>query len=295
MLQDRPYMRDGYEKRRTSILTWLLSSIAAAFVVQVVFARSFPIGLEWLFGLSPAGLKAGHVWTLVTYGFLHSTDNLLQVIAYLLVIYFAGREILPILGGRRFIAFYVASLVAGGAFWLALHWRHPDLLMGASAAVSALIILYACFFPNRETTLLLFFFLPVTLKPRYIAYALIAIDLCGLVFYEMMGAAPPFYAAHSAHLGGMAAGWIYFRYLHDPNWSFAPGRAENELPRWMKQRGAAKAAIAAPTTSANIGDRGNLRAEVDRILDKINSDGFGSLSADEKRVLDEARDLISRR
>jgi len=288
-------MRDGYEKRRTSILTWLLSSIAAAFVVQVVFARSFPIGLEWLFGLSPAGLKAGHVWTLVTYGFLHSTDNLLQVIAYLLVIYFAGREILPILGGRRFIAFYVASLVAGGAFWLALHWRHPDLLMGASAAVSALIILYACFFPNRETTLLLFFFLPVTLKPRYIAYALIAIDLCGLVFYEMMGAAPPFYAAHSAHLGGMAAGWIYFRYLHDPNWSFAPGRAENELPRWMKQRGAAKAAIAAPTTSANIGDRGNLRAEVDRILDKINSDGFGSLSADEKRVLDEARDLISRR
>lgn len=288
-------MRDGYEKRRTSILTWLLSSIAAAFVVQVVFARSFPIGLEWLVGLSPSGLKAGHVWTLVTYGFLHSTDNLLQVIVYLLVIYFAGREILPILGGRRFIAFYAASLVAGGAFWLALHWRHPDLLMGASAAVSALVILYACFFPNRETTLLLFFFLPVTLKPRYIAYALIAIDLCGLVFYEMLGAVPPFYAAHSAHLGGMAAGWIYFRYLHDSNWSFAPARSEIELPRWMKQRGAAKAASAAPATSVNIGDRGNLRAEVDRILDKINSDGFGSLSADEKRVLDEARDLISRR
>src|ERR1035438_1581023 len=100
MLQDRPYMRDGYEKRRTSILTWLLSSIAAAFVVQVVFARSFPIGLEWLVGLSPSGLKAGHVWTLVTYGFLHSTDNLLQVIVYLLVIYFAGREILPIQIGR---------------------------------------------------------------------------------------------------------------------------------------------------------------------------------------------------
>ena len=36
-------------------------------------------------------------------------------------------------------------------------------------------------------------------------------------------------------------------------------------------------------------------SEVDRILDKINSDGFGSLSAEEKKVLDEARDLIGRR
>jgi membrane associated rhomboid family serine protease len=295
MLQDRPYMRDGYEKRRTSMLTWLLSAVAAAFVVQIVFARSFPIGLEWTFGLTPMGLRAGHVWTLLTYGFLHSTDNLLQVIAYLLVIYLAGREVLPIVGGRRFLALYASALVAGGAFWVALHWRQPGLLTGASAPVSALVILYACFYPNRETTLLLFFVLPVTLKPKYIAYALLAIDLCGCVFYEILGAASPFYAAHSAHLGGMAAAWVYFRYLHDSKWSFAPGRPEIELPRWMKQRGPVKAAAAAPSYSVNIGDRGHLRAEVDRILDKINSDGFGSLSADEKRVLDEARDLISRR
>jgi hypothetical protein len=41
--------------------------------------------------------------------------------------------------------------------------------------------------------------------------------------------------------------------------------------------------------------REDLRAEVDRILDKINSDGFGALTADEKRLLDDARDLLSRR
>jgi membrane associated rhomboid family serine protease len=295
MLQDRPYMRDGYEKRRTSILTWLICSIAAAFVVQVGFGRISPNGLEWMFGLVPAGIREGHVWTLVTYGFLHSTDNLLQVIAYLLVIYFTGREVLPILGDRRFIALYASALVAGAGFWLAVHWRHPDILMGASAAVSALVILYACFFPNREVTLLLFFVLPVTFKPKYVAYSLVAIDLCGLVFYEILGASPPFFAAHSAHLGGMAAGWIYYRYLHDSKWGFASGRADIELPRWVKQRSAAKSAAPAPSYSVNIGDRGHLRAEVDRILDKINSDGFGSLSADEKRVLDEARDLISRR
>jgi hypothetical protein len=34
---------------------------------------------------------------------------------------------------------------------------------------------------------------------------------------------------------------------------------------------------------------------VDRILDKINSEGFGSLSANEKKILDDAKDLIGRR
>src|SRR5271165_2673062 len=114
MLQDRPYMRDGYERRQTSIVTWILCSMAGVFIVQNVFAHWLPIGLEWQFGLSPAGLRAGHVWTLLTYGFLHSTSNLLQVVAYLLAVYFFGREVLPILGNRRFIGFYAAALAAGG-------------------------------------------------------------------------------------------------------------------------------------------------------------------------------------
>jgi hypothetical protein len=53
---------------------------------------------------------------------------------------------------------------------------------------------------------------------------------------------------------------------------------------------------AAPAAyQVNVSSPGDLRAEVDRILDKINSQGFGSLSADEKRMLDDAKDLLSRR
>jgi len=287
-------MRDGYERRQTSIVTWLLCSIAAVFVVQNVFSHWLPIGLEWDFGLSPPGLRSGHVWTLLTYGFLHSTSNLLQVVAYLLAIYFFGREVLPVLGNRRFIGLYAAALAAGGAFWAAVHWRHPELLLGASAAVAALVIVYACFYPNREITLLLFFVLPVTIKPKYLAYSMIAIDLFGFVFYELLGAVSPIGAAHSAHLGGMAAGWVYYRFIHASSWSAASGDMDIELPRWVKGRAGAKAP-APPAQGAAASHRGQLRAEVDRILDKINSEGFGSLSADEKRLLDEARDLLSRR
>jgi hypothetical protein len=58
-------------------------------------------------------------------------------------------------------------------------------------------------------------------------------------------------------------------------------------------KGAKPAAPAA--YQVNLGSREDLRAEVDRILDKINSQGFGALTADEKRLLDEAKDLLSRR
>lgn len=289
-------MRDSYDRPRTSVLTWLVSAILAVFLIQNILAHFAPgtgYGFDGALGLSAPALKSGFVWTLVTYGFLH--DTAIQVLVYLLAIYFIGRELLPIVGSRRFLGLYASTLAAGGLAWTAVHWNQPVVLFGASAAVWGLGILYACFYPNRETTLLLFFVLPVTFKPKHLAYLMIGLDLFGCVFYEVLGAASPFgIAAHSAHLGGMAAAWIYFRYLHDTNWGFARVRADIELPRWVKQR-RAKIAAPTPTYSVNIGGRGLLRAEVDRILDKINSDGFGSLSAEEKKLLDEARDLIGRR
>jgi membrane associated rhomboid family serine protease len=297
MLEDRPYLRDSYERRRTGVLTWLISSIIAVFVVQNVAGRvpGLGYGLEGLLGLDPEGLRAGHLWTLLTYGFLHSTGNLLQVIAYVGALYLLGREIVPVTGARRFLGLYASALASGGLLWAAVHWNQPVLLVGSSAAVAALLVVYRCFYPNREISFTLFFVLPVRITPRFLVSCLLAVDACGLVFYEVLGWPSPFAFAHSAHLGGMAAGWVYYRYLHDSSWSHAPADADIELPRWMKQRADSKAAGAPPAYTVNLGDRGHLRAEVDRILDKINSDGFPSLSPEEKRVLDEARDMISRR
>jgi hypothetical protein len=184
-------------------------------------------------------------------------------------------------------------VLAGGAVWAAVNWHVGGGLVGASAGVAGLFIVFACFNPHQPVTFLLFFILPVTLKPKHVAIAAVLIDLAGCVFYEVMGAPSPFGFAHSAHLGGMAAGWIYFQFIHDREWRLPFGRSDIELPRWMKKgpKSAAAATFQVNVTSSP----GDLRAEVDRILDKINSQGFGSLSAEEKRVLDEAKDLLSRR
>ncbi len=50
-----------------------------------------------------------------------------------------------------------------------------------------------------------------------------------------------------------------------------------------------------PPYKVNVTSREDLRIEVDRILDKINSEGFGALTAQEKRLLDDAREALGRR
>jgi len=298
MLSDRHYMRDSYEPSRNggvSVMAWLLSAIIAGFILQNVFLRWFNAGqfFDSFFALSPYGIATGKVWTLLTYGFLHDPRNLLHILANVLAIYFLGRELIPLLGTRRFVGVYLAAVVTGGLLWLATNWQAQGLVVGASAAACGLLIIYAGFFPHRPITFLLFFILPVTLKPKHIAITLLLLDLAGFAFYEVLGAASPFGVAHSAHLGGMLAGWVYFRYVHDRAWSFA----------WARRQANASRRAAAVDFDADETDdpadlppsSRNLRAEVDRILDKINSEGFGALTPEEKRLLDSAKDLLSRR
>ncbi len=46
--------------------------------------------------------------------------------------------------------------------------------------------------------------------------------------------------------------------------------------------------------TVNISEKELLRKEVDRILDKINQEGFGSLSPQEKQVLDKAKEFLKK-
>lgn len=295
MLSDRSYMREDYQRPKTSVLAWLVGAIIAGFLVQAMSLTWFSAGHGFanFFAVSIDGLQSGKVWTLLTYSLLHSPSNLLHIIGNLLGLYFIGRVLLPLMGDKRFLWFYASAVLAGGILWTATHWsgqRH-EYLYGASAGVVGLFIIFASLNPNRQVTFLLFFIIPVSLKPKYIAFGLLGLDLCGFLFYEIMGAVSPFGIAHSAHLGGMAAGWIYFRYIHGGKLSFPGSVPSFELPNWAKK----KSATASPKYHVNVGNSTDLKAEVDRILDKINSQGFGSLTPEEKRVLDNARDSMSRR
>jgi len=293
MLSDRSYMRNDYPRERTSVLTWLLCAIAGGFIMQMVLRSEwFGSGmiLEREFGLTSHGLRQGWVWTLFTHAFLHDPQNPLHGIAVMLMLYFLGGELLPLLGPRRFLGLFFGAIVTGGLTWTAAHWHTADMHLGSMAAVDALLVVFACFYPNRQMDFLLFFVFPVRLRPRHVVLGLLCFDLIGLCAYELLGAARPFDRiafSPSAHLGGMLAGWVYFRFMHDARW--------RALVRFKPRDGAdlpdpddvAADSVAMPAR--------DIRAEVDRILDKINSHGFASLTPQEKRVLDEAKHSLSRR
>ena len=89
----------------------------------------------------------------------------------------------------------------------------------------------------------------------------------------------------------MLAGWVYFRYFHANNgWDRA---SSLKLPGWIHRNEKAGKTIADQLPKSAISSA-QLRAQADLILDKINSHGFGALTDDEKRLLDEAKDLLSR-
>jgi len=291
MLSDRNYMRSDYPRPGTSVLTWLLCAMGSAYLLQLIFSGlGSGLMLEGLFALNPHSLAAGKIWTIFSYALLHA--NILYLLTDGLLLFLIGRELLPVLGSGRFSALVLAATMTGGTAWLGVHSWHPDdtVLLGSSAATVALFITFACIFPEKEIDVLVFFVLPVRIKPKGIAWLLLGLELAGFAFGELAGGKFDT-VAHSAHLGGILTGWIYFRYFHARNgWDRAPGPVI-ELPAWIKRK---KSGQQATGYKVNITSPSDLKTEVDRILDKINSSGFGALTEEEKRLLDESKDMLSR-
>jgi len=311
MLSDRTYMRDEYSRHSTSVSTWLICAIIAGYVVQNIAARWLGPGMERSFNnllaLSGESMASFKVWTLISYSFLHSMSSFLHVVFNLLWIWLLGRELVPLLGNKRFLWLYGGGVVGGALLWLTVNYNDPNLLFGASAGVCALLMVYAAIHPNKSITLLLFFIVPVTIKPKWLVIFIGGFDLLGFLFYEAVGGVGIGNIAHSAHLGGFAVGWLFFRYVYQGDWQGLGGdRPAMELPAWMKRgrEGSSrpyKVNVGGNNPTSTFSTKGDssrhvdLKAEVDRILDKINTSGFGALTDEEKRILDRAKDMLNRR
>jgi membrane associated rhomboid family serine protease len=295
MLTDRSYMRSDYPRQYTSAVVWLIAALVAAFALELILLSpwfgSTGASLVNQLPLTIRSLQSGHVWTLLTHSFLHSTTSPFPILFTILGLIFIGRELEPLLGAKRFLSVYAGALLLGALCWTAVHWSQGGVHLGASAGVLGLFVVLACLYPNQEISFLILFLFPVRLRPKYLVYGLIVLNVFALIVYEIPGTPAPFEYAPSVHLGGMLAGWIYFRYSHANNgWDRAPTL---ELPAWLR-RSEKTNADTRPAKEKPVRPSANLRAEVDLILDKINSQGFGALTEEEKRILDEAKDLLSR-
>ena len=126
--------------------------------------------------------------------------------------------------------------------------------------------------------------------PRRLLWSLLGIETYGFLFSELNGSSG---VAHSAHLGGMLAGLFFFGYVRSGG-ILSVKRPNLQKPSWLKVSKQPSNSVAPAGYSVNLDDREMVEQEVDRILDKINEKGFGSLTEDEKITLDKAKSLLGK-
>jgi membrane associated rhomboid family serine protease len=299
MLSDRQYMREARSDSPFDLVKWLMAMFIALYVVQLIVERWLQQDTYYYgwFGLSAGAVLHGQrLWTLFTYDFLQNTagytGGVFLLIFNVLGLYFFGGDVRGLIGTKRLAWLYAGFIVIGAAAWCAAYALGVDWpLFGPVVTLAGLFALYCSYHANEQITFLAFFIVPVTMKPKYFCWCWVALDLIGFLFYEMTGRPSPLWNGHIANLAAMLTAYGYYRLAGqgDPFGRFSAVRIE--LPDWLRRRKKS----AAPQFTVNITSRDDLRAEVDRILDKINSEGFGALTADEKRLLDQARDVLSHR
>ena len=290
MLYDRPYMRFPGFSQGYSLVERLIFILIALFVLQsVIMLIDTSNGVIRYFSLSGNGLTSGFVWGLFTYAFLH--DGPFHLIFNLLGLFFIGRIVERDMSKAGFIYFSATAALTGGIFWLVFNYN-SGILIGTSAVVTACLCYFCLNRPNDPVSFLLFFVLPVSLKPKIILFAIVGIELYGFIFTELQQSGA---IAHSAHLGGLMVGLITFslkkKNFGIPTFKFNFPEIKQSPNKFYKtnQKNHSK-----KDYKVDISDYNAMQNEVDRILDKINSKGFGSLTPREKDCLEKAKTFLNK-
>lgn len=252
----------------------LVAAQAGVFAAQVVFELLRPTQMNWLkelLGLSGAALTDGQWWQFLTFPCLHDSPWPFHLLANMLLLYFAGREVEPIIGPRHFLTLYGLGIFAGGAFHFLVMPNH--VMVGVSGGVGAVLAAYSTILPELEISLNVFFVLPLRLRAKYLALALVGLAaiLWGTFTATIIGPA--------GIVVGALLGWIYVKQL-----GFGNPLAIQRYIFDKRQRAQRLERMSAEQF---------IRAEIDPILDKIAREGMQSLTRGERKILQKGREKMA--
>ena len=304
-------------RSRMSIVGWIIAINVAAFAVQCVWTRPMMMSdlgghlppdaetrreyedliaqqqlprisiLQDWFELDRRVVLQGQIWRLATYDLMHSTSEGLpwHLLCNMYFLYILGRKIIDVYSEREFALMYLASSIASGTVYLLwgflMGQNHP--VIGASGAVSAVLVVYAMRWPNDSWTF--FYVVPVTAKWLAILYA-------GLDLYPMLkqlgGHEIYSNTAHSAHIGGMLFGFLYEYYHWNIESIVNRFKFSNPLKRRPKLRIVRDDERASHPELRPTRNEAQLQIRLDELLAKITDHGQSSLTESERAELSEA-------
>lgn len=228
-------------------------------------------------------LLAMRPWTILTYMF--AQFDVLHIMFNMLWLYWFGAIFLSINTQKRLLALYLFGGIGGGLVYFLAYNTLPALiginagLIGASAAVIAIVVATAIMMPDYKVPLL--FLGPVSLK--WIAIATLAIDFLSITGQNGGG--------HISHIGGALTGAAFALAMRNGVDITAPfNRLIDKIVNLCRRlkagsnplRAKKSAKQSRPTAHAgSVSDQKTL----DEILDKIKKSGYTSLTPGERKTL----------
>lgn len=297
MIYDRDYMRDGDRPRWGSPVVLLLIGMVAIFLLECVLVVHEGWTLSKTFGLSLPAVRQHEYWRLVTYQFLHQAPWPWHVLFNGIALWLIGRSLLDMVGVAGFWRIFLSSGLAGAFVELAAQAWNPayghGLTVGASACVLGLLGAYCLLSPDRDIVFFLYI-IPIRLRAMTMFWVTLGYAIFGTIF-------PHGGIAHAAHLGGILAGAAFVKlFIHEEAWLWLRRVMPRPVPRVLRPPVPVTAIrVAGRTVRSEVPVTGEMesaedfiRREVDPILDKISAHGLHSLTEQERRVLERARERM---
>jgi membrane associated rhomboid family serine protease len=303
-IQDRDYYRNEGPSVFDSLMPsglvcrWLIAINVVVWVLQMVsMAAAQQQGggpgfvTEWLI-LDTNAVLHGQVWRLFTFAFLHDTGGFTHILFNMLFLWWFGSDVEQLYGRAEFLTIYLVSAVLGGVTFELWHvfWAGPALGLGASGAVTTLLVLCALHFPRRIIYIFLLLPVPIWL----FALFSVAHDVYALLSPQ------PTQVAVIVHLAGAAFALAYYKWQRSfveigrgfMFWKNLRPRARLKIYRPEVEK-EVPVAVAAPVSAAGMDE--HLEAKLDAVLEKIATKGKESLTMQEQDVLKRAAEMYKRR
>lgn len=229
-------------------------------------------------------------WAIITYAFLHY--DFLHILFNMLWLYVIGRLFLNLFSPKTALNIYILGAIAGGVLYMLCYTLFPNVfgasstLVGASAAVRALLVFLCVYMPNQEVRFFVF-----NIKLWHIALVIVILDILG-VFSGINNPIHGNAGGNLAHLGGDLLGYLYAKQLLAGT-DIGKGieGIVNTITKIFKpsKKGPLKTVHKNKSkvggyTKSDFNEFNNQK-KIDVILDKISKSGYDSLTAEEKEFL----------
>ena len=276
-----------YQFTRLNIAEKLIVVNVALFIitrlVAVLFGTSVDALVHWFELPKDFGTFITQPWSIVTYAFFHG--NLGHIFFNMIMLYFTGRIFMNLFGERKFINVYFLGAIFGGLLFMLSYNIFPALtglnnsLIGASAAVMAVLIFVCTYTPNQEVRVIFF-----NIKLWHLGVTFIVIDLVFIGGNSNIG-------GRLSHLGGAFIGYLYASHLTKgrdigAGFSIMLDSIQNLFTK--EKKAPLKTVYRKPSSNLKTvaaSDKEKHQRQIDIILDKISKSGYESLSKAEKDFL----------